>query len=123
MEKLYIFKISARAVFRKKLNSLKIKTTIYQIRKLNERCFFFKHICIYIQKLNQKSVFTKMPPFKFLISLCSYISLFLSLTYLSLPKMFRYAFYFHLYDMVQLSHFSVFFRRRLQQIFGYFSLR
>ena len=45
-----------------------MKNTIYQIRKLNERCFFFIQIYIYMQKLNQKSGFTKISLFKFLIS-------------------------------------------------------
>ena len=74
------------------------------MRILNERCFFFIHIYIYTQKLSQKSVFRKISLFEFLISLCSYVSLFLSSTYLSFPKMFQYAFYFHLHDkcMVQL---------------------
>ena len=65
----------------------------------------YLHIYIYIYKLTQRSVFTKsVSLFELLISLCSYVSLFLSSTYLSLPKMFQYAFYFHLRDkcMVQL---------------------
>ena len=52
-----------------------------------------------------------MSLFEFLIPLCSYVSIYLSSTYLSLPKMFQYTFYFHLRDkyMAQLSHFPVFF--------------
>ena len=70
----------------------------------------YTYLHIYAQKLNQKSVLTKMSLFEFLIPLCScsYVLLFLSSTYLSLPKMFQYAFYFHLHDkyMVQLCHFK-----------------
>ena len=64
--------------FQIKSEILSILKILYQTRKSNERCFFFMHIYIYIQKLNQKSIFTKMSLFEFLISLSSYVSLFLS---------------------------------------------
>ena len=70
--------------FRKKQNSLKIKNTIYQIRTLNMfLCYSYLHV--YTQIEPTKCIYL-MSFFQFLISLCSYVSLFLSSTYLSLPE-------------------------------------
>ena len=59
----------------------------------------YTHLQIYT-KIEPKKCITKMSLVKFLLILCSYVLLFLSSTYLSLPRMFQYAVYPHLQNMI-----------------------
>ena len=65
----------------------------------------YTYLHIYTQVEPTKCIYL-MSFFQFLISLCSYVSLFLSSTYLSLPEIFQYA-YFHWHDKYMV-HYAIF---------------